>query len=252
MSVDDFNSDGDHSNTALLLIRDVTYGYSTSIPVLEGISLDVEKGEIIGLLGPNGSGKSTLLKIIAGLIRPWSGSVRFNVKQRRPVIGYMPRVESIDWNFPVTVEEVVAMGLWNRSGMMLWSNRHARERVYRILEYLNIERYAKRQIRELSGGEQQRVFLARAIVHEPELLLLDEPTSSADNTTREDVLNLLKELGRRGITIILATHDIGGVAERLPRVICLYKRVLADGKPSDILTHGNLLRIYGFDTSKLR
>ncbi len=228
-------------------IRDVTYGY-TSIPVLESIDLDVMKGEVICIVGPNGAGKSTLLKIIAGLIRPWSGSIEFN--EERPVIGYMPQVESIDWNFPITVEEVVALGLWNRSRVMPWLNRD-RERIRKVLEDLSMIDKAKRQIRELSGGEQKRVFLARAIVHEPELLLLDEPTTGADPSTRDDILRVLYELNReKGVTIILSTHDIKGVALKQPRVVCINKRILADGDANDILTEDNLLRIYGLlDTS---
>ncbi|MEM4145166.1 MAG: metal ABC transporter ATP-binding protein [Candidatus Nitrosocaldus sp.] len=228
-------------------IRDVTYGY-TSIPVLESIDLDVMKGEVICIVGPNGAGKSTLLKIIAGLIRPWSGSIEFN--EERPVIGYMPQVESIDWNFPITVEEVVALGLWNRSRVMPWLNRD-RERIRKVLEDLSMIDKAKRQIRELSGGEQKRVFLARAIVHEPELLLLDEPTTGADPSTRDDILRVLYELNReKGVTIILSTHDIKGVALKQPRVVCINKRILADGDAKDILTEDNLLRIYGLlDTS---
>ncbi len=228
-------------------IRDVTYGY-TSIPVLESIDLDVMKGEVICIVGPNGAGKSTLLKIIAGLIRPWSGSIEFN--EERPVIGYMPQVESIDWNFPITVEEVVALGLWNRSRVMPWLNRD-RERIRKVLEDLSMIDKAKRQIRELSGGEQKRVFLARAIVHEPELLLLDEPTTGADPSTRDDILRVLYELNReKGVTIILSTHDIKGVALKQPRIVCINKRILADGDAKDILTEDNLLRIYGLlDTS---
>ncbi|MEM1950699.1 MAG: metal ABC transporter ATP-binding protein [Candidatus Nitrosocaldus sp.] len=228
-------------------IRDVTYGY-TNIPVLESIDLDVMKGEVICIVGPNGAGKSTLLKIIAGLIRPWSGSIEFN--EERPVIGYMPQVESIDWNFPITVEEVVALGLWNRSRVMPWLNRD-RERIRKVLEDLSMIDKAKRQIRELSGGEQKRVFLARAIVHEPELLLLDEPTTGADPSTRDDILRVLYELNReKGVTIILSTHDIKGVALKQPRVVCINKRILADGDAKDILTEDNLLRIYGLlDTS---
>ncbi|MDW8275386.1 MAG: metal ABC transporter ATP-binding protein [Candidatus Nitrosocaldus sp.] len=234
-------------------MRNIVYGYS-HVPVLEGISLDVRRGEKIGILGPNGSGKSTLLKIIAGLIKPWSGSIVFSTtttttttttNSNRPVIGYMPQVESIDWDFPITVEEVIALALWKRSGAMPWSNRYAREKVSDVLEVLGMSRYAKRQIRELSGGEQQRVFLARAIVHEPELLLLDEPTSGADHHTREDILNVLDGLSKRGVTIMLTTHDISGVASRLPRVVCLNRRILADGSAKDILTQDNLLRIYG-------
>ncbi|MEM4277941.1 MAG: metal ABC transporter ATP-binding protein [Candidatus Nitrosocaldus sp.] len=230
-------------------IKDITYGY-TSIPVLERIDLNVRKGEVIGLLGPNGSGKSTLLKIIAGLIRPSSGSIDFGNRRRgrsnKPVIGYMPQVESIDWDFPITVEEVVALGLWNRSGVMPWSSRYVRERVHKVLEDLGMSSKVKRQIRELSGGEQKRVFLARAIVHGPELMLLDEPTTGADPSTRDDILRILYELSREeGVTIILSTHDIRGVALNLPRVVCLNKRILADGDAKDILTQDNLLRIYG-------
>ncbi len=238
----------DDSRMVAVSIKDITYGY-THAPVLERINLDVNRGEVVGLLGPNGSGKSTLLKIIAGLIKPWSGSIEFGDGiGNRPVIGYMPQVDGIDLDFPITVEEVVALGLWNRSrGVMPWhTSRNVREKVYNVLEDLGMSSKAKSQIGELSGGEQKRVFLARAIVHDPELLLLDEPTTGADPSTRDDILMMLYELNRKTrVTIILSTHDIIGVAMNLPRVVCLNKSIMADGYAKDILTKDNLLRVYG-------
>jgi ABC-type Mn2+/Zn2+ transport system ATPase subunit len=245
MSVLDIHDyDNNMINTILLDIKDVTYGYYSNTSVIEGIDLKIRRGEIVGLLGPNGSGKTTLLKIIVGLIKPWRGTIEL---YNRPIIGYMPQTEHIDWSFPITVEEVVATGIWDRSGTLPWFNKHTRDRVCKILTYLNLYHHAKKQIRELSGGELKKVFLARALIRDPTLLLLDEPTSEVDHHATQDILDILKELNHnKDITIILTTHDIRGVAEGLPRVICINKRILADGEPKDILTPANILKIYGF------
>ncbi len=224
-----------------LELSEVTFGYSYHKPAVEGINLQIPKGGFVGILGPSGSGKTTLLKIIAGLHKPWYGSVRFNGSR----IGYVPQVESVDWTFPVTVKEVVSMGIWDNSGTGPWISRVAGEKIRSALESLDIEDYMARQISELSGGEQQRVFLARALVRFPDMLVLDEPTSGVDYNTRETILDVLAKLNQSGTTIILTTHDISGVAKRLPRIVCMNKRIISEGAPKEILTNENLLETYG-------
>ena len=233
----------------IITISGITYGYSLKSPVLEGIDLTIHKGQFVGLLGPSGSGKTTLLKIIIGLIKPWHGSVTFtnisSLRTNKITLGYVPQVESVDWNFPITVRELVAMGIWNQSGVTPWIPENAREEVDSILKGLGIGDYGKRQIRELSSGEQQRIFLARALIRNPDILVLDEPASGVDYITREKILGNLNDLNSRGLTIILTTHDLSGIAKRLPWVVCMNGNVIAEGKPEGTLTDKTLLKTYG-------
>lgn len=270
-----------------ITIKNITYGYTPHKPVIENVNLLIPQGRFVGLLGPSGSGKSTLIKIIAGLFRPWSGSVQYsyvlqfgeetkkdarrNMKEQnnnygidqngpnsdynaiptmRPkqvVMGYVPQIETVDWNFPVTVREVVSMGIWDRSGTSPFLSKDILTEIDRILDDLGIHshEFGKRQIRELSGGEQQRVFLARALIRKPNVLVLDEPISGVDHTTREKILGILTSLSRKGLTIILTTHDLSGIAKRLPWVVCMNKKIIAEGIPSEVLTETNLLRAFG-------
>jgi ABC-type Mn2+/Zn2+ transport system ATPase subunit len=233
----------------MITLSGVTYGYSLKSPVLEGIDLRIRRGQFIGLLGPNGSGKTTLLKIIIGLIKPWHGSIIFDNKSssgsNKITLGYVPQVESVDWNFPVTVREVVGMGIWNQSGITPWFVKNAKEQVQDLLESLGIGEYDSRQIRELSGGEQQRVFLARALIRNPDVLVLDEPASGVDYNSREKILGILNDLNIKGMTILVTTHDIAGMATRLPWLVCINRNVIAEGKPENTLTETNLLKTYG-------
>jgi ABC-type Mn2+/Zn2+ transport system ATPase subunit len=248
----------DSSDTTLgnlLEVNDVTFGYAPHKPVLENVSVKIPKGGFVGLLGPSGSGKSTLLKIIIGLQRPWKGTIRFlgnnstdSSAYSSKSIGYVPQVESIDWNFPVTVKEVIGMGICNRSGVAPWFSKDVDVMVGIILDDLGIysSEFKDRQIRELSGGEQQRVFLARALIRKPTILVLDEPISGVDYNTREKIMEILRSLNHDlDMTIIMTTHDLGGIGKRLPWVICMNKKVIAEGDPLKILTKDNLLRSYG-------
>jgi len=233
----------------MITLSGVTYGYSIKSAVLEGIHLTITSGQFIGLLGPSGSGKSTLIKIIIGLIKPWHGSITFDNSSshgtKKITVGYVPQVESVDWNFPVTVREVVGMGIWNQSGSTPWLARNVKEQVHDLLESLGIAEYDSRQIRELSGGEQQRVFLARALIRNPDILVLDEPTSGIDYNAREKIFGILNDLNVKGMTILVATHDISGIARRLPWVVCINRNIIAEGKPENVLTETILLKTYG-------
>lgn len=239
------------NSDTIVSVCELSFGYSLKTPVLEGVNLNIKKGQFIGLLGPSGSGKTTLLKIIVGLIKPWHGSIAFDVNSssglRKPAIGYVPQVESVDWSFPVTVREVVAMGIWNQSGITPWIAKKANQEVDNVLEKLGIGRYVSRQIRELSGGEQQRVFLARALIRNPDILVLDEPTSGVDYIAREKIMENLKDLNASGMTIILTTHDLSGIVRSLPWVVCINRHIIAEGRPEDTLTEINLLKTYGLD-----
>jgi ABC-type Mn2+/Zn2+ transport system ATPase subunit len=164
----------------------------------------------------------------------------------------VPQLETIDWNFPVTVEEVVLLGRAADAGILPWSPAAARSEAKAILEKLGIGHLAHRHIRNLSGGQQQRVFIARALMRKPELLLLDEPTIGVDVKTRHDILHLLHALNHEGIAIVLTTHDLNAVAAHLPSLVCLRGRIVASGTPAEILTPETLRRLYGADMLVVR
>ncbi len=224
----------------LLALAGVTCGYATEA-VLVDVDLAVRSRDFVGIVGPSGAGKTTALRVIAGSMAPAHGHVT-----RRPGLrmAYVPQVETINWSFPVTVTECVLMA--RVGGRRLpWARRGERAAIAAVLERLDIGSLADRHIRELSGGQQQRVFLARALLGEPDLLLLDEPTSGVDVRLRHEVLHLLDDLNARGLAIVLTTHDLNGIAAHLPRVVCLNRRVIGDGRPHDVLTSDVLEQTYG-------
>jgi zinc/manganese transport system ATP-binding protein/zinc transport system ATP-binding protein len=237
-------------------LENVTCAYAERA-VLLNVSLHIHPGQFIGLIGPSGSGKTTLMRAILGTVEPRHGIVKV---LGRPVIpgratvgiGYVPQLETVDWNFPVTVEEVVLMGKAMNSGMWPWPSRKERDRMASVLTRLGIADLAGRHIRELSGGQQQRVFLARALLSDPKLLLLDEPTSGVDIKTRDDVLHLLADLNSDGVTILMTSHELNSVAAHLPWVICLNRQIVAQGTPEDVFTSEVLSRTYGAEIMVLR
>ena len=228
-------------------LKGLTCGYEGA-PVLSDVSLSVMPGDFVGLMGPSGSGKTTLLRAILGAVTVYQGQVwvyGVSVAQQRPRIGYVPQLETIDWNFPVTVEEVVLMGRTMDRPLFPWHPRQERKLALEMMERLGIGDLARRHIRELSGGQQQRVFLARALVSSPRLLLLDEPTAGVDIKTRDDVMHLLHELNHQDVTIIMTTHEINAVAAHLPSVVCLNGRIVAHGSPAEVFTPETLKLTYG-------
>ncbi len=213
------------------------YGPET---VLSDIDLSLSERHFVGVVGPSGSGKTTLLKAIMGTIVPFAGSVR-----RRPALrmAYVPQVETVNWSFPISVAECVLMA---RPGRRVpWASRSERADVARVLDRLGLDGLGARHIRELSGGQQQRVFIARALLREPELLLMDEPTSGVDVRLRHEILHLLDDLNAAGLAIVLTTHDLNGIAAHLPRLVCLNRRVIGAGRPRDVLTPEVLEQTYG-------
>ena len=231
----------------LVELNGVTAGYNGS-RVLDDVNLRVMPGDFVGLLGPSGSGKTTLLRTILGAVPVRSGTVRVDgkpVRGRRNRAGYVPQLETIDWNFPVTVEEAVMMGRTMANAWFPWFRKQERELAYEMMERLGIANLGKRHIRQLSGGQQQRVFLARALVSNPELLLLDEPTAGVDVKTRDDVMHLLHDLNHAGVTIIQSTHEINTVAVHLPRIVCINGTIVADGPPNRVITPHILWEVYG-------
>jgi ABC-type Mn2+/Zn2+ transport system ATPase subunit len=228
------------SREPLIALEGVTCRYATE-DVVEDVDLTIAPGEFVGVVGPSGSGKTTLLRAIAGSMLPAAGSV---TRRRGLRMAYVPQVETINWSFPVTVRECVLM---SRVGgrRLPWASRAERAQVAALLRRLDIGDLADRHIRELSGGQQQRVFIARALLGEPELLLMDEPTSGVDVRLRHELLHLLDDLNSGGLAIVLTTHDLNGIAAHLPRIVCLNRRVIGDGTPHHVLTPDVLERTYG-------
>jgi ABC-type Mn2+/Zn2+ transport system ATPase subunit len=239
----------------LVELKQVTFGFGAE-PVLEDVSLHLHPGQFAALVGPSGAGKTSLLKLILGVLKPTYGEVHINGKilngQLAPRVGYVPQLEAVDWNFPVTVAQAVLMGRIQRSGLWPWPSREDKQRLDAILEQLSIAELAGRHIRDLSGGQQQRVFLARALIAEPELLVLDEPTTGVDIRTAESVLHMLGELNRTGMTILISTHDLNTTAAHLPWVICMNRRVIAQGSPEDVFTVETLNETYQGDMIVMR
>lgn len=238
--------------------RNVTCSFGGP-PILRDVSLHIHRCQFAGIVGPSGAGKTTLLRTILGTVEPVAGEiyvagkpVRGEAKRGVGRVGYVPQLETVDWNFPVTVEEVVLMGRTMQSGPWPWASRQDRQRATDVLERLGIGGLQKRHIRDLSGGQQQRVFLARALIAEPDILILDEPTAGVDVKTRDDILHLLAELNQQGVTVLLTTHDLNAVAAHLPWVICLNQTVIAEGRPDDIFHDGVLNRTFRADLMVMR
>jgi zinc/manganese transport system ATP-binding protein len=231
----------------IVRLQNVTAGYDRT-PAIENVSLDIEPGAFVGMLGPSGSGKTTLLRTLIGTVKPQKGRVYIEGKQVSAVgqapVGYVPQLQTVDWHFPVTVEEVVLMGRTMTSGLLPWPRHEDKERMHAILRRLGIDDYAKRHIRSLSGGQQQRAFVARALMRDSRLLLLDEPTTGVDIATRDEVLHLLADINADGVTIIITTHELNAVAAHLPHIVCLNRVLIAEGPPEEVFTPAILSRTY--------
>ena len=224
----------------LVRLERATFAYGRT-PVVVDLDLTLGPDELVGVVGPSGSGKTTLLKAIIGRVRAVSGAVTRAPGLR---IGYVPQVETVNWSFPVTVAEAVLMS--RTTGRRLpWPSAAERAEVATVLDRLGIGGLGGRHIRELSGGQQQRVFLARALLRQPELLLLDEPTSGVDVRTRHDILHLLADLNLGGLAVVLTTHDLNGIAAHLPQLVCLNTEITGRGTPQEVLTSDVLERTYG-------
>lgn len=215
--------------------------------VLDEITFSVKRGEFIGIIGPNGSGKSTLLKVIAGLLEPQCGVVK--VLGAPPgcghAVGYVPQTEAVNWSFPVSVFDVVLMGVYGKLGLFHNPSAADKRAATQALEEVGMHSLADEQIGELSGGQQQRVFVARSLVQNPELLLLDEPIAGVDATSQHAIFTLLEERQKQGMTIVATTHDLSCVATWFDRVLCLNHRIIAYGPPNEVLTDATLSATFG-------
>ncbi|MGE4550786.1 MAG: metal ABC transporter ATP-binding protein [Opitutales bacterium] len=230
-----------------LEIHDLTVSYDRK-PVLYGVDLTLESGSLVGVVGPNGAGKTTLIKTIMGIVPPNGGWVKiFGQPYSKAVtrVGYMPQRESVDWDFPVTVMDLVLMGRYGHAGFMRRVGKRDREIARECLEKVNMSPFADRQIGNLSGGQQQRVFLARALAQESDLYLMDEPFVGVDAATETAIVELLRELKNRGKTLVVVHHDLSTAREYFDQLILLNMRLVACGPVEETYTPELLQKTYG-------
>jgi ABC-type Mn2+/Zn2+ transport system ATPase subunit len=227
--------------TPILSVNKLSIAYDDSF-ALENISFDIPAGDMLAIIGPNGAGKSTLLKVIMGLLKiPPKSEIRVDPKR----LGYVPQHQDVDWSFPVTVRDVVMMGLVKEIGWLRFPQSKHWQAVDFALERVAMNDFGARQIGELSGGQRQRVFIARALVQESDILLLDEPFAGVDIGVETDLMKTITALNKEGITILLTTHDLGLAFKRFKRVMALNRELIGIGTPQEMYTAEMLRALYG-------
>jgi manganese/zinc/iron transport system ATP- binding protein len=223
----------------------VAYGPNTAVT---GATARIERGTVTGLIGPNGSGKSTLLKAIAGVLKPISGEICLGgepIRKRASRVAFVPQREEVNWDFPVTARDVVMMGRYPSLGWVRLPGAKERRLADAALEQLGLGGLGHRHISQFSGGQQQRIFLARAIVQDPELVLLDEPFTGVDVTNRAIFHETIAGLAQRGIPVVVATHDLDEVQTTTTHVMCMNRRMVAFGPTASTFTPENLRATFG-------
>lgn len=232
---------------SILDVHDVTVAYQRR-PVLWDVDLTLTESCLLGLIGPNGAGKSTLIKAILGLVPLVSGSVSLfdqSIDQARPRIGYVPQRESVDWDFPVSVLDVVLMGTYGRLGWFRRPGAREKAKGRECLEMVGLSDLADQQIGQLSGGQQQRTFLARALAQEADLYFMDEPFAGVDAATEQAIFAILRRLREKGKTVVVVHHDLRSVSRYFDRVALLNVRLVAHGPTDTTFTEENLHKTYG-------
>lgn len=236
---------------AAVRFQGVRFSYGAA-PLLSDVTFEIEQGEFFGLIGPNGSGKSTLLRLIMGLLKPDAGEIRvLNAApgQALPRVGYVPQHPSFSRNLPFSVLEVVLVGRLSTGHSAGGFSRGDRDAARAVLETMEIGHLADRRLHTLSGGELQRVLIARALVCEPALLILDEPTANIDIAAEEDVFALLREYSRH-MTIVIVTHDVSFISAYVSRVGCVNRSVVCHR--TEALTGKTVSELYGSDVKMIR
>ena len=242
-----------HSHS-IVRFEHATFGFP-GVVALQDVTLEITSGEFVGVIGPNGSGKTTLCKAILGLMRPLAGTLQiFDCAceklqcHHRAKIGYLPQKGTIDRNFPITVLETVMMGRYGVLGLLKRPGPADRDIALAALSHVGMLDHRHDALGHLSGGQQQRVFIARALAQQPQVLLLDEPTTGIDIVTQHSVLDLIKRLHQDlGLTIVLITHDINMIRLHVDRLVLLKTKVYAAGLPTDVLKPDILSQVYGKD-----
>lgn len=230
-----------------LTIHDLTVAYHRK-PVVWDVDLNIPEGKLVGIIGPNGAGKSTLLKACLDLVPKTSGRVQIygaEYHRNRHWVAYVPQRESVDWEFPVSALDVVAMGTYRKIGWLRRVGKPERTQAMECLEKVGIAHLAQRQISQLSGGQQQRVFLARALAQDARVYLMDEPFAAVDAATEQAIVSVLKELRDQGRTCLVVHHDLATVPDYFDWVVLLNMRVVACGPTAEVFTRENLRKTYG-------
>ena len=238
------------SETAGIHVEDVTVAYRNGTTALRHATFSTPRGSITALVGVNGAGQSTIFKAIMGFVPVVSGSINILGQEGRPAprqhkVAYVPQSEDVDWNFPVLVEDVVMMGRFGHMNMLRIPRAIDREKVASALWRVDMTDFAKRQIGELSGGQKKRVFLARALAQEGEVILLDEPFTGVDVKTEDAIIALLRDLRDEGKVILVSTHNLGSVPEFCDRTVLVKGTVLAYGPTSEVFTREKLEVAFG-------
>lgn len=234
----------------IIEVKDVYFSYNGE-NVLENIDLNIHQGDYLGIIGPNGSGKTTLVKIILGLLKPQKGEVKIfgeplSKFKEWHKIGYVPQKIQVDPQFPATVWEVVSMGRYG--GKKFWEqiNSHDRKHIDRALREVDLLDLKDRQVGDLSGGQLQRVFIARALVTEPEVIFLDEPATGVDIETQKQFYALLKKLNQElNLTLIIISHDLETMAQETTEVACINKTMCYEKNPKEMTKHDMIKAMYG-------
>ncbi|SFF15753.1 metal ABC transporter ATP-binding protein [Thermoflexibacter ruber] len=231
----------------VLEVHDLTVSYNRK-PVLWDVDLSIPQGSLVGIIGPNGAGKSTLIKSIMGLIPLSSGYVKLfdkSLNEVRERVSYVPQRESVDWDFPASVLDVVLMGRYAKLGLFRNIRQSDREIALDCLRKVGMEGFKDRQIAQLSGGQQQRVFLARALAQKADLYFMDEPFTGVDAATESAIVDLLREMRSQNKTVIVVHHDLQSAIEYFDWIILLNMRLVASGKTEDVFTTALLQETYG-------
>jgi zinc transport system ATP-binding protein len=247
-------------NDYAVQIENVSFSYGNQT-VLSNVFLNIKRGDFTAIIGPNGGGKTTLIKLILGILKPNSGKILLfsDIPQKaRKMAGYIPQEPSSNKSFPISVLDVVLMGLLSKSRLLKPFTKKDKERAMAVLNELKILELYNKNIGELSGGQRQKVFLARAIISNPQILFLDEPTSSIDPVSQDEIYEYLKNLNNNGITIVIITHNISALSSYVKSIACVNKNLFFHpdgildkksieqtfGCPVDLIAHGLPHRVY--------
>lgn len=239
----------DHKR-ALISLENISAGYDGK-PVLKDVNMEVLPGDFIGVIGPNGGGKTTLIKVILGLLKPMTGKVDYHLDNNE-AIGYLPQFNQIDHKFPITVLDVILSGKSGKKKLLFGHQKSDKKEAVRLLENMGVEHLIDESIGELSGGQMQRVFLARALISNPQVLILDEPNTYVDNKFEGELYEMLREYNKR-MSIIMVSHDVGTISAYVKTIACVNeslhyhrsnviteKQLASYNCPIQLVTHGEV------------
>ena len=238
----------DSLNNTAIIVSDGCCVQLGNAQALDDVTFSIEKGKKVAVVGPNGGGKSTLFNAIAGLVPVVDGSLKIkgmNPEDAKGLISYVPQKDLINRNFPLSVKQVVEMGLINKNSLNLLSRKKINKKIKEALENVGLAEKINENINNLSGGQFQRVLIARGLAQDADILLLDEAFSAVDVGAQEDIMNIISDINLDGKTILIATHDINNLEEKFDEVLCLNRHCCAYGDPSEVLTSEVIEEMYG-------